>query len=238
MPSVLMSKLVAEESEAMKRNKSLIVGLLCGVICAGCIFAYTQSLRAQVIQERNEALTRYGGEQIEVCVAKRDITAGETIDAACIETRMWLADLLPAGAYAQSDDVIGLRASSDIYSGEVLLEKRFSSEARTLSIPQGLTALSVPAQKVQAVGGALVAGSRVDVYATGATATKLIGQNVLVVATDGTQDGSSNSNLSWITLAVQPSAVQEMVAAVASAELYFTLPAIQDDMPSIREEES
>ena len=58
MPSVLMSKLVAEESEAMKRNKSLIVGLLCGVICAGCIFAYTQSLRAQVIQERNEALTR------------------------------------------------------------------------------------------------------------------------------------------------------------------------------------
>ena len=201
----------------MKRNKSLIVGLLCGVLCACCVFAYTQVLRNQVIEERNEALARYGGEQIEVCVAKRDIAAGETIDESCTETRTWLADLLPAGAFANSQDVAGMRASSDIYAGEVLLEKRFSQGMQTLSIPQGLTALSVPAQNVQA-------------------STKLIGQDILVVATDVSSESSSTANISWITLAVKPSSVQEMVAAVASAELYFTLPTTQVELSAKHEE--
>lgn len=232
----LVSRLFVEEFEAMKRNKSLIVGLLCGVLCACCVFAYTQVLRNQVIEERNEALARYGGEQIEVCVAKRDIAAGETIDESCTETRTWLADLLPAGAFANSQDVAGMRASSDIYAGEVLLEKRFSQGMQTLSIPQGLTALSVPAQNVQAVGGALAPGSRVDVYATGATSTKLIGQDILVVATDVSSESSSTANISWITLAVKPSSVQEMVAAVASAELYFTLPTTQVELSAKHEE--
>ncbi len=221
----------------MRRNKSVFVGLLCGVVCVCCVFIYTQVLKDQIEEERGEALARYGGEQIEVYVAKRDVAAGETLDSACVETRMWLADLLPHDAFVSDENVIGLRASSDIYAGEVLVEKRFSQEVQTLSIPQGLTALSVPAQSVQAVGGALMPGSRVDVYATGATATTLLAKDVLVVATDAASESQANAAISWITLAVKPASVQELVAAAASAELYFALPTTQGELPSSREED-
>lgn len=221
----------------MRRNKSLLVGLLCGVVCVCCVFAYTQVLKDQIEEERGEALARYGGEQIEVYIAKRDIAAGETLDGACVETKTWLADLLPGDACVASESVVGLRTSSDIYAGEVLVEKRFSQEANMLSVPIGLTALSVPAQSVQAVGGALMPGSHVDVYATGATSTTLLARDVLVLATDGASESASSSAISWITLAVKPTSVQELVAAAASAELYFALPTTQGETSGNREED-
>ena len=75
-------------------------------------------------------------------------------------------------------------------------------------MPEGLTALSVPAKDVQAVGGAVAAGSRVDVYATGGTSTDVLASGVLVLATS----------------ASAPESVQEIVAAAQKTELYFTLP--------------
>ena len=56
---------------------------------------------------RADALARYGGDQVEVCVAKRDIAAGETVDSGAIETRLWVADLLPPELqWGYSDNLI------------------------------------------------------------------------------------------------------------------------------------
>ena len=61
----------------MKRKRSILIGLACGVLCAVCVAAYVMQVDEQASAVRAEALARYGGEQIEVCVAKRDIAAGE-----------------------------------------------------------------------------------------------------------------------------------------------------------------
>ena len=71
-----------------KKRKSVILCVSCGVLCAVCVFIYTQSVRAEAEDTRNAALARYGGEQIEVCVAKRDIAAGEKIDSSCYELKL------------------------------------------------------------------------------------------------------------------------------------------------------
>ena len=92
-------------------------------------------------------------------------------------------------------------------------------------MPEGLTALSVPAKDVQAVGGAVAAGSRVDVYATGGTSTDVLASGVLVLATSASaQESTTDAKVSWITVAVAPESVQEIVAAAQKTELYFTLP--------------
>ena len=156
-------------------------------------------------------------------MAKCDIAAGETVDAASIETRLWVADLLPADAVRSIDDAVGKKASSAIVAGEVLSERRFGGEDDALDVPEGLTAVSVPAKDVQAVGGADVAGSRVDMYATGGTSTDVIARSVLVLATSA-GSSTSDASVTWITVAVAAELVQEIVAAAQKTELYFTLP--------------
>lgn len=99
---------------------------------------------------------------------------------------------LPAEAFRSSDDVVGKKASSTILAGEVLSERRFRDAGSRLDVPEGLTALSVPAKDVQAVGGAVAAGSRVDVYATGGTSTDVLASGVLVLATSASAQESTN----------------------------------------------
>ena len=211
----------------MRRNKAAVVGVVCGVLCAACVFAYTQTVRGEADQQRRDALARYGGDQVEVCVAKRDIAAGEVVESSAIETRLWVADLLPAEAVRSASEVVGSKASSMMLSGEVLSKRRFQAEGSQIDVPDGQVAISVPAKDVQAVGGAIGAGSVVDVYATGGSDTQALARGVRVLATsvaDGESTSSSAAKVSWVTVAVDADRAEEMVSAAQKTELYFTLP--------------
>lgn len=211
----------------MKRNKSLIAGVVCALLCAFCVFAYTGSVKANAEAERAETLERFGGEQVEVYVATRTISAGEIVDARSAETRLWVADLLPEGSVHDLATVAGKKATAAIYEGEVITEFRFDTASSNLTVPEGFVAVSVPAQEVNAVGGAVMVGSRINIYAAGATATELIGENVLVLATSSlASDSLTSSSADWITIAVAPESVQEIIAATQSTKLYFSLPSL------------
>ena len=197
----------------MRRNKTAAAGAICGVLCALCVLAYTQSVRGEAERARADALARYGGDQVEVCVAKRDIAAGETVDS---------------GAVGKASEVVGAKASSTVLSGEVLSARRFGAASSAIDVPDGKVAISVPAKDVQAVGGAVSAGSSVDVYATGSAATQVLARGVNVLATsvgtDDRQASGSASKVTWVTLAVDPNQVEELVSAAQRTELYLTLP--------------
>lgn len=213
----------ANEGKFMKK-RLLICGIACGLICAVCVFLYTEMVYAEADSKRNEALERYGGEQVEVLVATRTIHPGETLSPSNCTTKTWLSDLLPEDALLNLDQVEGRQATSLILQGEVVSNSRFDNETKELDIPAGLVAIALPAQDVQAVGGNLSKGSKVDVYATG-NKTTCLGKNVEVLATSaGTDENSSRSKITWVTLAVEPEKSQEFVAASQSMEIYFTLP--------------
>ena len=101
----------------MKRG-ALIAGLISGALCAGCVFAYSVQVRGEADEARIEAMQRYGGEQVDVLVATKDIYPGETVDASNAEVKTWLSDLLPSGCVTSFDDVKGVQAASLIISGE------------------------------------------------------------------------------------------------------------------------
>lgn len=71
-----------------KSKKTIILCVICGVVAAACVFIYTQSVKANAENARLEAMSKYGGEQIEVCVANRDIAAGETINSSSFDVKM------------------------------------------------------------------------------------------------------------------------------------------------------
>lgn len=211
----------------MRRRKTMVAGILCGLACVVCVALYASQVNAQAERTRLESLAEYGGEQVEICVATRDLAAGEVIDSSMFEKKLWVSDLLPDGAIANEQDAVGKMLTSSVVSGEVLVEKRFENTERNLDIPFGYVAVSVPAEDIQAVGGAIRQGSLVDVYSTGGSATELIGESLLVLATNAQSNGESASSgtaVSWITLAVEPECAQQIVAAAQATELYFTLP--------------
>ena len=210
----------------MRSRKTTVVSVVCGIACACCVLAYTIGVRGEADAARTEALERYGGEQMEVCVAVRDLAPGETIDAQAVSTKLWVADLLPENAVANLDDCVGQRVQSAIYAGEVVSENRLGSGTQLLEVPQGLTAVSVPAKDVQAIGGAVAPGMKVDLYATGDTSTSRVGTDVLVLATStsSAEGEEASSSVTWVTVAVDPAMVQQLVATASKEQLYFTLP--------------
>ena len=111
----------------MRAHKKMAVGVVCAVACALCVFGYTQSVRGEADRVRAEALAKYGGDQVEVCVAARDIPAGETLSASSIEMRSWLVSMLPDQAVTNAKQVIGKQATSPLVAGEVVSAKRFGS---------------------------------------------------------------------------------------------------------------
>ena len=118
----------------------------------------------------------------------------------------------------------GKQATSLILEGEVVSQSRFNNETQELDIPAGYVAIALPAEDIQAVGGRISAGSKVDVYASGAKTTCL-GRDLEVLATSADNDeSSSRTKLTWITLAVKPEKAQEFVTASESLAIYFTLP--------------
>lgn len=214
-----------ERGSGVTKKKTTIMGLVSGLLCALAVFAFTQSIQAQAETERTAALQRYGGEQIEVCVATRDIAAGETVGSSNTAMKMWLADLLPEDSVSDQSEVMGKQTTSSIVSGEVLTKKRFEKNAASIDVPQGMYAVSVPAEEVGAVGGAVGAGMKVDIYLTGNTETSLLAKDTLVLATSaGSSDAGTTKKVSWVTLAIRPESVQEFIAASERGDLYFALP--------------
>lgn len=206
-----------------KRNKSMLIGLACGLGCALCVGLYTMQVDEQAHAAQAEMLAKYGGDQIDVCVARHDIPAGQVISESDIETKTWIASLLPQNAITDRSNAVGKQVGSTILAGEVISPSRFGLESADIEVPDGLSAISVPIKDVQAVGGALKPGMIVDVYATGANSTSRIATSVLILATSTTTDSSSSQG-AWITLAIKPSRTEEMVSAAQNLELYFVLP--------------
>ncbi len=212
----------------MRRRVHLAIGALCGALCVAGILAYAADLRADVDQERSEALARYGGEQVEILVATDDIAVGDMLDTTNAEKRLWLSELVPDDAISDHADVAALPATSPIYAGEVVLRHRFDErEEVALQVPDGKCAISVPSKAVTAVGGSLRPGSKVDVYSVSGSATDLLASRVLVLSTSTTseeKDANRKSDVTWVTLALDPSMVEEVITASQKSELYFSLP--------------
>lgn len=211
----------------MRRKANLIAGAVCGALCVSSVLAYGAEVQSSFEKERAEVLERYGGEQVEVCVATKDIEVGDVLGSANTEKRLWLGELLPEDAVFRIEDMQGKPVSSPIYQGEVITERRFEeSEHVALQVPDGLCAVSVPAKSVSAVRGSIEAGSYVDVYATSGAATDCIASGVLVLSTSSTEEqAKSEEGIAWVTLAVEPDLVKEVITAAQKSELYFVLPA-------------
>lgn len=207
------------------QRKQTIIAIACGLLAALCVFAYTASIKSEASMARAAALRQYGGERTQVLVANTDIPIGSPITKTNASQEEWLVDMLPQGKAAQSfDEVDGLVAQTEIRKNEPILLERIGDGSSRISVPDGLSAVSVSSDDVLAVGGAIRAGSVVDVYVEASTGDiTLIGERILVLETS-TPENAKDEKITWVTLAVKPTSVQELISASARGTIHFVLP--------------
>ena len=208
-----------------KQRKQAIIAIGCGILAAACVFAYTASIKSEASIARASAIQQYGGERTQVIVATADIPIGTEIDQSNTCVQEWLVDLLPHGQAARSyEQTDGQVAQVEIKKNEPVLLERIGDGSSRITVPDGLSAASVSSDDVLAVGGAIRAGSVVDVYVeTSKGEITLIGERILVLETS-TPEGSKDEQITWVTLAVKPSSVSELIAASSKGAIHFVLP--------------
>ena len=200
----------------MKRSVRLAVSVVTGIAAAVVALAYASSVRQEAQAAQQEALARYGGELVAVCVASRDM-----IDEGNVVVEEWVTSLLPPEAMTSLGDVAGRVATSHIPERAVLSPVYFETQSGSLEIPADKVAVCVASDPQHAVGGSLARGDTVDVYVSDAEiADRLLSARVL----DTSALAQGGGDLSWVTLAVDPERVSEVLAAMSAGQITLVAP--------------
>lgn len=207
-------------------QKQLAVGIACAVVAVAAVFAYTATVSSEAAVKRQAAIEKYGGEQTQVLVAAQDIPTGTVFETDSVKQSTWLVDLLPESDVAcQTDQVEGLIAQADIKKGEPIVLSRVGDGNARITVPNGLEAVSVSSDDVLAVGGSVQTGSFVDVYVeTSKGKVVLLGKRILVLETSAVVDAKSSQAITWVTLAVTPESVSELLTASCKGTIHLVLP--------------
>lgn len=167
----------------------------------------------------NLVVLRSRNDTAPVAAVRTAVAAGEVVDSADIRLvevdvdADILSSLFPANEMQQ---LVGMVATRHLVAGELL--------SRSALIPaagaEGMRAMSVPIDPAHAVGGALIAGDRIDLIHVTEAGPRyvLVGAEVLSVATPegAALTGSTGFH---VTLAVTEASALEVAAAINDGKI-------------------
>ena len=206
----------------MNRNRTLIalsIAILVGV--AASYFVYQQM--QQVVVAKPIEMKR-------VVVAGLALPLGTRLQAAHLSTIPWPESEPIPGMFTSTEDVVNRALITDVVQNEPILEAKLAPEeggaGLTVTIPEGMRALTVAVNEVVAVAGFVIPGTMVDVLVTGAASgggeqslTRTILENVRVLAAGQTierdKDGEPQK-VPVITMLLTPE--QANILTLASTE--------------------
>ncbi len=208
-------------------KKQTVSAILSGFVCALCVFLYIQSIEADLARTQEDLLEKFGSDVRRVCVVTQDVGIGDVLTKQNSQVMEYPEDFIPDDSIQCLNEVEYRTVTAPIFKGEIVTTRHFEQvDKKKLVVPAGMVAVSVPAKDVEAVGGIVSAGARVDVYSTATQGTDLLIKDALVLDTSMKQTSTQNSlseNLAWLTLAVEPDAVEELITASHKSELYFVI---------------
>lgn len=130
-----------------------------------------------------------------IVVAARDLTAGSIVRREDVETIEWPGSTVPEGFTTQAGEVVGRGLIVEVRKNEPVLGWKLADKEAggglSITIPEGMRAVSVEVDEVIGVAGFVLPGTRVDVLVTvmpgtdrRETTTRTILQNIRAVAAD------------------------------------------------------
>lgn len=132
-----------------RRNVSLVVAVLAGILSAVLYYASAQ--------------------RVSVVVAARDVETTMPLVDGDLVSRAFPADAVPAGALREPGAAVGRFLRAPLGAGQLVLAGSLADDAALFASgiqpPTGMRAIALPISASTALGGALAPGLRVDVIA-------------------------------------------------------------------------
>ena len=207
----------------MSRRFRLVLSGACALLALMACLAYADAVRSDAARVRAEAIERFGGEVARLVVADQALEVGDVITERTVSVRDWVADLAPAGALTNLDDVIGREVSVPCAEGAPLTELNFRDESALMEVPAGHVAVSVPVTDKLGISRGVTRGAHVNAYQIAEDGPRLIATDVQVLSELGTTTGIVASQ--QVTIAVLPGDVTAVLGASASGDLRLVIPA-------------
>ena len=229
----------------MSNRQRMVIALACATVAAVLLGLFLQ--RSATAAQRNERalLQRYGGQTVQVLVARKDLAAGTVLAAGLLKEQSWPTILLPEGTLLARDraTILGKRTTAWVAGGEPLARRRVLQAEKSLdALARGLSAVTISTDAVHALGGEVTDGMRVTLMGAGTGGVVApLATNIEVLSSNasgaGDKAGSSSSSssggglfgagggsdISWVTLAVPTPQAAQVISAAQSGKLWLVL---------------
>jgi pilus assembly protein CpaB len=215
----------------MARTRVFIVFVM--AITVGGVFAYATYNYVQNAPAKTVTMPTQ-----KVIVAASDLDIGAEIQQDDLRIIDWPANAVPAGAFHDSNEVIGRGLVLPVIQNEPILPMKLASKEAggglPPAIPQGMRAVSVRVDEVIGVAGYVLPGTRVDVVVTLSPSeshkdvtSKVILNNVQVLAAGTKIDRETDKNkpvaVSVVTLLVNPEESERLTLAATEGKIQLAL---------------
>lgn len=171
-----------------------------------------------------------------VVVAKADIPLGAAVEDWALQVEQWPEPIIPDGAFATLDSVVGRVVRVDVFPGDPLVPGRLAPKGTApgleAKITPGKRAMALRIDDVSGLAGMIQPNSRVDVLLTmGGSTGKVFMPNMRVLAMGSEvqrdEDGDP-INTTVATLEVTPEETERLAVAMSQGKIQLTLRGYQD----------
>jgi len=218
----------------MKNKFVLLLAIALGLAAAFGTLKYMEDLKQTY---------KLSGNYIQIAVAKQHISAKTVLTKEMLDFKEMPAEYVLPGTIVDIKDAEGKIAVGDIFPGEVILSSKLTGKGDpkaglSAKIDTNKRAISIPANKVNALHGLISVGDCVDVLVTfdvdegdqRKSYTSTLAQNVPVLAINNhlQAGGSETLELETVTLMVEPIHAQQITMALEKGSIQLVLRAPDD----------
>jgi len=241
----------------MSQKRRLVISLAAGIAAALCASLFLWSQAQSTAQTQAEIVEQFKGGAKQVLVAREHIASGTVLSLNLFEEQTWPGICLPEGTLAAADfeQVEGHRTATTILAGEALSRARvFDKQLPLDRLSEGMTAVTLPADNVHALGGELLRGMRLTLMAATpngrvtelATYIEVLSANTsaiqntpnLLAENDSVENSRltltgaadtqslphSGESLHWVTLSIPNNQVEQVLTAARAGMIHLVLP--------------
>jgi pilus assembly protein CpaB len=172
-----------------------------------------------------------------IVVAARDLPAGAIVTREDVATVSWPGGSIPLGFATQVGEVVGRGLIVEVRENEPLLAWKLADKEAggglSITIPEGMRAVSVEVDEVVGVAGFVLPGTRVDVLVTimpgtdrTQMTTRIILQNVRALAADQRYQQDIEGEPQYVTvvtLLVTPADAEALTLAATEGRIQLAL---------------
>jgi pilus assembly protein CpaB len=160
-------------------------------------------------------------QRTDVVLMARDVNEPRPLTAGDLEVRAIAAELAPSDVLRSIDDAVGLTPRAPMLRGQLVLERAVAAELvelRGWPLDPTFRAVALPLRAIDAVGGVIVPGSRVDVFAMPIAGRAPADRTAEVLVTDAAVlDVRTESGAAYAPRDTQSTVIVDRLAAVVIA---------------------